>query len=50
MWKCPDCGELQRIDYKCRKCGKKFPQTQASKIKNLRQHKYPQGHWKNKKK
>lgn len=36
MWKCPKCGLLQRIDYRCRRCGKKFPQVDAQKIKKLR--------------
>jgi len=50
MWKCPKCGLMQRIDYKCKKCGKKFPQIKADVLKNFRKFKSPQGHWKKEKK
>lgn len=39
MWKCHRCGLIQRINYRCKKCGEKFPQVSAQKIRNLRKFK-----------
>lgn len=26
MWKCQNCGKLQRISYRCKYCSYKFPE------------------------
>lgn len=45
MWKCQKCGELQRITFRCKKCGFKFPGIDVVAQRKMRKvKKYPKPH------
>ena len=50
-WKCPECGFLQHLSYRCKNCGEKCAVIlTAEKMKEMRRYKKPESYWKRKKK
>jgi hypothetical protein len=39
MWKCQNCGGLQRINAFCKYCGFKFPTITAKQLREIRKRK-----------